>query len=655
MSTVRRPIAGWQRLIWVALGGLVAWAADAAPAQAGAPSWVHAAQSPPPAVIGAQSAAVVLWQRTEMKVGTDLRVQVRIRRVLRILRSPGLESAQHLFFLTPHARLLELSAWTLHPDGTSAGASRESATETTLAPGSYDDTRRILLAAPQAQVGDIVAFECAYADSLAFPSYHWWPQEDDLAVGRAEFAVELPSEWTATAHASGGELREGRSGRRLREFALGPLAELPEEPASPPPPTLVPQVIVRFHDPAGQRSFADWASVATWYARLCAPKMAPDPELAEALARGRGADPRASVAGLAREVQHSVHYVAIELGKLRWEPDAAKDTWQRRYGDCKDKAILLATILQARGLEARPALTRTRDWGEVDPSAPDPGQFNHCIVAVAWPDSSPPPAATVAGPSGRLWTFFDPTSTSVVLGLLPPMVAGAYAVIADPAEGLVRLPEPLASVFRAESEVRLGEDGAATGTFAITAEGVGSARLVAAFEDVDAQQRRERAAAILRAPGVTPEIRAVRWAGVDSTRLAASLEVEARLSGAVRRTLGGWIVQPIFPLRDEGPVARDSTRLLPVSLGGPARYEHVMRIRLPDGVRPEITPAIEWSGAIGAYELRQQAIPGWLILTRRLELRQETVPARRYAEVLQFWRACYRGDTEAILLRSGGQ
>ena len=49
---------------------------------------------------------------------------------------------------------------------------------------------------------------------------------------------------------------------------------------------------------------------------------------------------------LAQFVQHDVRYVAIELGIGGWQPHSASDIFAHRYGDCKDKATLLSSMLE---------------------------------------------------------------------------------------------------------------------------------------------------------------------------------------------------------------------------------------------------------------------------------------------------------------------
>jgi hypothetical protein len=79
-------------------------------------------------------------------------------------------------------------------------------------------------------------------------------------------------------------------------------------------------------------------------------------------------------------VQNDVRYFGIEIGDNSHRPNPPDLVWRRRYGDCKDKTYLLATLLNRMGIDAVPALVDTdrgRAIGEFVPSA---SSFNHVIV-----------------------------------------------------------------------------------------------------------------------------------------------------------------------------------------------------------------------------------------------------------------------------------
>lgn len=79
-------------------------------------------------------------------------------------------------------------------------------------------------------------------------------------------------------------------------------------------------------------------------------------------------------------VQQEIRYLGIEIGENSHRPTSASETLQRRYGDCKDKTVLLISILRALDIEAYPALVNTTLGDELANRLPKPGAFDHVIV-----------------------------------------------------------------------------------------------------------------------------------------------------------------------------------------------------------------------------------------------------------------------------------
>jgi transglutaminase-like putative cysteine protease len=79
-------------------------------------------------------------------------------------------------------------------------------------------------------------------------------------------------------------------------------------------------------------------------------------------------------------VQDEVRYLGIELGTYSHTPTGPSKVFERRFGDCKDKTLLLATVLNELGIDARPALVNTDARRALDGWQPSPYAFDHVIV-----------------------------------------------------------------------------------------------------------------------------------------------------------------------------------------------------------------------------------------------------------------------------------
>ncbi|HEU4618231.1 MAG TPA: DUF3857 domain-containing protein [Gammaproteobacteria bacterium] len=79
-------------------------------------------------------------------------------------------------------------------------------------------------------------------------------------------------------------------------------------------------------------------------------------------------------------VQEEIRYTSIAIGRGSFEPADPDTVLQRRFGDCKDKSLLLAALLNRLGIEAEPALVHSSRGRLLPDALPTPYAFDHAIV-----------------------------------------------------------------------------------------------------------------------------------------------------------------------------------------------------------------------------------------------------------------------------------
>ena len=99
--------------------------------------------------------------------------------------------------------------------------------------------------------------------------------------------------------------------------------------------------------------------------------------------KAASADPKVRAAMALALVESKVRYVNLALGVGGLVPASADVTWQRRFGDCKAKSVLLITILRELGIDATPVLVNTAFGDGLDQRLPKISEFNHVIVRAA--------------------------------------------------------------------------------------------------------------------------------------------------------------------------------------------------------------------------------------------------------------------------------
>jgi hypothetical protein len=98
--------------------------------------------------------------------------------------------------------------------------------------------------------------------------------------------------------------------------------------------------------------------------------------------RQQSASPSRQIALALQYVQSKVRYLGIEFGQNSHKPSSAVETLARHYGDCKDKTVLLITLLKELGVAAVPALVDSDYRQALIDQIPRYAAFDHVIVKV---------------------------------------------------------------------------------------------------------------------------------------------------------------------------------------------------------------------------------------------------------------------------------
>ena len=157
--------------------------------------------------------------------------------------------------------------------------------------------------------------------------------------------------------------------------------------------------------------FPDWSGVVDWALPLyhTGPTNLP-PEMQELIARWqKSARSEEEKARLALQfVQDDVRYTGIELGPDSYQPADPVETFQKRYGDCKGKVVLLRFLLQQMNIESYPAMVNSSVDEAVANRLPSPFAFDHVILRInlegmpVWVDP------TCSHQGGLLWNRYLP-------------------------------------------------------------------------------------------------------------------------------------------------------------------------------------------------------------------------------------------------------
>lgn len=326
----------------------------------------------------------------------------------------------------------------------------------------------------------------------------------------------------------------------------------------------------------------DWKTWLSWEQALLEGAFRDSPEI-DALAQKLGDGATDAQERLLRvhqfvmeEIRYQQDYESFIAGV---KPHPAPMVLERRYGDCKDKAVLFITLAKKLGLDAHFALVRTRNAGPVIDAVPMQ-QFNHAIVYV-------PEQPGVAA------RFFDPTAELLDLDVVRSDDVGTRSLVFDPKEGTHTWREipyqgPEANRERIALSLAVDAQGAAQGTMRMEAKGrTGSTLRRIAHNDELFKQMGQRLAAM-----VVPNATATDVEAVDIKSLRAPAVVQQKVSSSTFAKREGDTLRVRLPT-EWSPRTQFSlaTRRHPLLLGTPTLYENRLELTLPDGFEVKKLPA----------------------------------------------------------------
>ena len=110
-----------------------------------------------------------------------------------------------------------------------------------------------------------------------------------------------------------------------------------------------------------------------------------------------------------RFVQDKVRYLGFEDGIGSIVPRDPRVILERRYGDCKDKSVLLRTLLNFMDISAHPVLVHSRKGKRLREMLPSPIVFNHVVLQIEIDGKSYYVDPTISLQGGKLQDNYFPS------------------------------------------------------------------------------------------------------------------------------------------------------------------------------------------------------------------------------------------------------
>lgn len=616
---------------------------------ASTPDWLkQVAQAPLPSYPDDTDAVVLLDERFTA-VSPAGEVRTTYRKAFKILRPEGRTRGTVYVYFDNETQLASLKAWSITSRNEEYEVKESDAVETAAFSESlYADTRYKLLQIPASQPGSVIGYQY---EQRQRPSVLQtvWSFQDEIPVQRARFVLELPPTWTYNAYwRNHTALNPQQTGQNRWTWELANLEPVRSEPQMPSWRSVAGQFSVSFASKASMipdRNEGAWAQIGRWYAELTTGRREITPPIrdkARTIVAG-ATDPLEKVRRLASYVQHSIRYVAIEIGVGGYQPHAAQEVLTSGYGDCKDKATLLNAMLREIGVDSYYVLIND-DREFVAPDFPSPLSFNHVILAIRLPREVLGLGAAAVLPHEKLGPLllFDPTDSSTPLSYLPPSLQANYGLLVTDSGGeLVKLPlsSPSTNRLLRLATLSLDKFGNLKGTVQEVRTGPAAAALRERLMNLPKKQRQNvfqnllaelLDGAVLTSAGVSD---------LDAFNGGLSLTYGLTARAYAQHAGGLLLFRSCVLGHKSSYLLEGKPRKQPIAFPYATLEGDIFDITFPEEYAiDEMPQAVKYEYPFAAYKSETRAAERVLHYTRTYELRDVRVPVERLEDLKKLFR-----------------
>ena len=254
--------------------------------------------------------------------------------------------------------------------------------------GMYYDTRARILSFPNLEPGDVLEVQWRLDDTAVenLLSDYWGdvdPVQSVFPKRHYLYLVDMPKSrplyWNTSSLAKWVKAEATpEDDRVVYRFKADDVSKVVPEPLMP--------GWSEIATPLHVSTYKSWDDVGRYWWGLVRDQLTPNDELRKTVEQVlKGVDRKDEakvVAAIYGFVVTNTRYVALEFGIHGYKPYRVDRVLARRFGDCKDKASLIVSMLKVAGVDARLVLLRMRSLGTLNPEPASLSAFNHAIAYV---------------------------------------------------------------------------------------------------------------------------------------------------------------------------------------------------------------------------------------------------------------------------------
>ena len=638
-------------------------------AQAGdAPSWMHAVASAPLPAHDDKTDAVLLYSDQAVIVQSVDKIKTHVRLVYKILRPSGRDYGMAAVSFNPHRKITGLRGWCIPVQGKDYEVKDKEAVDVALPKiaGSelISDVKEKRLQIPAPDPGSVVGYEYE-EDEQPMVLQDVWMFQREIPGRELHYSLQLPSGWEYKASwINSAEIKPTPGGNNHWEWVMNDVKGIRKEAEMPPIEGVAGQMIVSFFPPGGasRNGFTGWLEMGNWYSNLTNGRRDASPEITQQVAAltASARTPLDKMKALAQFVQNDIRYVAIELGIGGWQPHAASEVFVHRYGDCKDKATLLSSMLSQVGIESFYVVINS-ERGYVTPEVPaNVGGFNHVVLAIRLPAnvSDLSLVATIQHPRLGTLLYFDPTNELTPFGEIGGYLQANYGLLVTSEGGeLVELPRQPSAMNSIHRSGKLTLDPLGTLKGEISETRVGDRawaerwRLRTVTKSADQIKPIED---LLAGSLSLFNITQASVTNLNRTDQPFGFHYAFEARGYAKNAGGLLLVRPrVLGVKTSGLLETKEPRTFPIEFEGPSRDTDTFEIVIPAGyVVDDIPPSVDADYSFASYHAKTEVNGNLIHYSRTLEVKELSVPVARADDLKKFYRIIASDERNTVVLKT---
>jgi len=627
---------------------------------------MHALVSAPLPKVDEKTEAVLLYSETVLNVQANGKIKSMERRAYKILRPGGKGYGTVRADFDSETRITSMHGWCIPAQGKDYEVKDKDAVETALfgvMNGELvSDMRTKLLQIPASDPGNIVGYEIEHEDR-PYVLQDQWMFQDTIPVREARYTLQLAPGWEYKAvWLNHEEVKPTSVGNNQWQWVVSDMKAIQPENSMPSWKGVAGQMVVSLFPTGGgaNKGFADWNEMGRWENGLAIGRREASPEMKQkvAMLTASSPTPLEKMHALAQFVQRDIRYVAIQLGIGGWQPHPAPEIFVHRYGDCKDKATLMSTMLKEIGVESYYFSVNTTR-GAVTPATPAVRWFNHEILAVRLPgdvkDSSL--VAVLEHPKlGRL-LIFDPTDEWTPFGQLRGELQSNYGLLVTQDGGellkLPQLPTSRSGVQRT-AKLKLSTNGTLSGDFVETRLGDAGLWQRMTLKSVTKEADKIKPIETIVSHSLsTFQITKASVSNLNLTDQPFGYQYSLVAENYAKNAGNLLLVRPrVLGSKSSDLLETKEPRKYAVEFDGPSRDTDTFEIALPAGYEvDDLPPPVDADYGFASYHSKTEVNGNTLKYTRTFEVKELSVPLNKVEELKKLYRIIAGDERNTAVLK----